>query len=86
MINYDLLSRTIPQEYKELYKFMYHEQLRLKKENPALRGVYKTILLAVFGAQMNKYTDFYDPQTGSLVMIVGQLFLVDLLEKLVITV
>lgn len=82
MINYDLLSRTIPQEYKELYKFMYHEQLRLKKENPALRGVYKVILLAVFGAQMNKYTDFYDPQTGSLVMIVGQLFLVDLLEKL----
>ena len=82
MINYDLLPRTLPEEAKEKYVYMYHEQLRLKKIDPIKRGVYKTILLSVFGAMMNEYTDFYDPQKGLLVTITGQLFLVDLLEKL----
>ena len=82
MINYNLLPRTIPEEGKELYEYMYHEQLKLKGVNDTKRWVYKTILLAVFGASMNEYTDFYDPQIGSLITITGQLFLVDLLEKL----
>jgi len=82
MINYDLLSRTLSHEGKELYIHMYHEQLRLKKIDPRKRSVYKTILLAVFGAMMNEYTDLYDPQRGSLVTMTGQMFLVDLLEKL----
>ena len=82
MINYDLLPRTVPAEGKALYEYMYHEQLKLKGVDDAKRGVYKTILLSVFGASMNKYTDFYDPQVGSLITIVGQMFLVDLLEKL----
>lgn len=82
MINYNLLPRTMPKESRELYVYMYHEQLRLKKINPLKRIVYKTILLAVFGAMMNEYTDFYDPWNGLLVTITGQLFLVDLLEKL----
>ncbi len=82
MINYDLLPRTLSPEGKELYIHMYHEQLRLKKIDPRKRSVYKTILLAVFGAMMNEYTDLYDPQRGSLVTMTGQMFLVDLLEKL----
>ena len=82
MINYDLLPRTMPEASKELYIYMYHEQLKLKKINPVKRNVYKTILLAVFGAMLNKYTKFYDPAKGSLVTMVGQMFLVDLLEKL----
>lgn len=82
MINYDLLPRTIPEGGKKLYEYMYHEQLRLKGVDNAKRSVYKTILLSVFGASMNKYTDFYDPEVGSLITITGQLFLVDLLEKL----
>lgn len=82
MINYDLLPRTIPEEGKQLYIDMYHQQLALKKTNPRKRNAFKTILLAVFGAMMNEYTSFYDPQRGSLVTITGQLFLIDLLEKL----
>ena len=82
MMNYDLFPRTIPEEGKKLYEYMYHEQLRLKKIDPIKRGVYKTILLAVFGASTNQYTDFYDPNKGKLVTILGELFLVDLLEKL----
>lgn len=82
MMNYNLFPRTIPEEGKKLYEYMYHEQLRLKKIDPVKRGVYKTILLAVFGASTNQYTDFYDPNKGKLVTITGELFLVDLLEKL----
>jgi hypothetical protein len=82
MINYNLLSRAIPEKGRKLYEFMYHEQLRLKKINPIKRNVYKVILLAVFGAQSNKYCDFYDPYQGDLVRLTGEMFLVDLLEKL----
>ena len=82
MINYNLLSRSIPESGRKLYEFMYHEQLRLKKINPIKRNVYKVILLAVFGAQSNKYCDFYDPYQGDLVRLTGEMFLVDLLEKL----
>lgn len=82
MLNYNLLPRSIPDEYKKLYEFMYHEQLRLKKIDPGKRGVYKTILLSVFGAMMNEHCRFYDPYNGLLVTITGQIFLVDLLEKL----
>ena len=82
MLIYDLLPRTISDEGKKLYEFMYHEQLRLKKINPIMRAAYKTILLSVFGGMGNEYTDFYDPWNGSLVTITGEMFLVDLLEKL----
>ena len=84
MLNYDLLPRTINQEGRELYEYMYHQQLELKKypELAMKRGVYKTILLSVFGAMNNKYCNFYDPYKGDLVTITGQIFIVDLLEKL----
>lgn len=82
MINYDLLPRSIPDEYKALYKTMYEDQLKLKKTNPNKRWVYKIILLSVFGAMTNEWCKFYDPNKGTLVTMVGQIFLVDLLEKL----
>ena len=41
---------------KKLYEYMYQEQLRLKKIDPVKRALYKTILLAVSGAQRNKYS------------------------------
>ena len=84
MLNYDLLPRTINEKGRELYEYMYHQQLELKK-HPELamkRNVYKIILLAVFGAMNNKYCEFYDPYKGDLVTITGQIFIVDLLEKL----
>lgn len=82
MINYDLLPRCINKNGKKLYEKMYYEQLSLKKTNPKKRGVLKVILLAVFGSMLNKYTNFYDPETFYQVTLYGQLFLVDLLEKL----
>ena len=82
MILYNLLSRAIPEEGKKLYEYMYHQQLALKGVDDAKRSVYKTILLAVFGAQMHESSKLYDPWNGALVPVVGQMFLIDLLEKL----
>lgn len=82
MMNFDLLPRTLDDEGKEMYKFMYHEQLRLKKIDPAKRSIYKTVCLSVFGAMNNEYTDFYDPQKALLVTSTGEMFMMDLLEKL----
>lgn len=82
MINYDLLPRTIPEESKKIYKELYHYQLTLKKIDPIKRAAIKVVLLAVFGSMTNEYTKFYDPNKGTLVTIVGQMFLIDLLEKL----
>ena len=82
MLNYNLLPRSLDGEGAKIYDFMYHEQLKLKKKDPLKRAIYKKILLSVFGAMNNKYTEFYDPQKCLLVTITGQMFLVDLLEKL----
>lgn len=84
MINYDLLPRSIPEEYRAFYKEMYETQLELKKHPELIqkRWAYKTILLSVFGAMTNQWCKFYDPYRGTLVTMVGQMFLIDLLEKL----
>lgn len=82
MIKYDLFSRAIPETGKELYKYMFEQENKLKKTNPKKRKVYKTVLLSVYGGQMNEYTDFADPWKGLLVPITLQLFIVDLLEKI----
>lgn len=82
MILYDLLPRSLPEESKALYKQMYYDQLAMKITNPKKRSILKVILLSVFGAMLNEYTAFYDPYHGRLVTLTGQIFLVDLLEKL----
>lgn len=82
MILLNLLPRSIPEEYRKVYENMYHHQLELKKTNPAKRATFKTILLSVFGAMNNKWCRFYDPYNGDLVRMSGQMFLVDLLEKM----
>lgn len=81
-INFDLLPRTLGEEGKKKYIDMYHEQLERKKKHDPRRSTYKTILLSVFGAMGNKYTEFYDPEKLLMVTMTGQLFIVDLLEKL----
>lgn len=82
MIEYNLLSRSIPPEGKEKYINMFKQEKSLKKTNPKKRQAYKTVLLAVYGAQMNENTDFFDPWNGLLTPITLQLFIIDLLEKL----
>lgn len=82
MINYDLFSRSMSEESKKMYTHLYHEQLKLKGIDDTKRETFKNILLAVFGATKNKFTEFYDPYHFEMITLWGQLFLVDLLEKL----
>ena len=82
MMNFDLLPRTLTEEGKKQYKFMYGEVQRLKKIDPRKRKIYKTVCLSVFGAMNNEHTDFYDPYKALLVTSTGEMFMVDLLEKL----
>lgn len=82
MINLNLYPRTLPEEGKEKYIHLYKEQLRLKKIDPNKRGIFKTILLCVWGAMKQPHSDFYDPCTGDLLLLSGQMFLIDLCEKL----
>lgn len=82
MINYDLLPRTLDADAREKYINLYYKQLEYKKTDPLKRWALKVVLLAVFGSMNNEFTDFYDPQRCLMVTITGQLFIVDLLEKL----
>ena len=83
-INLDLFSRTISEEGKKRYKMMYGQQLELKKIDPSSkkRKQFKTLLLSVFGAQGYPNSPFYDPYICKLIPITGELFLIDLLEKI----
>lgn len=83
-INHNLFSRTISKEGIERYKMMYGQQLELKKIDPSSpkRKQFKTLLLAVFGAQGHEGSPFYDPYICKLIPITGELYLLDLLEKI----
>ena len=54
----------------------------MKKTNPIKRIGYKTVLLACWGGAGQEYSDFYDPHMAELIPITGEIFLIDLLEKL----
>lgn len=83
-INFDLFSRTISPEGVKRYIMMYQQQLELKKIDPSSpkRKQFKELLLSVFGAQGHEGSPFYDPWICKLIPITGELFLLDLLEKI----
>ena len=84
MMNLDLFPRSMSEESKQTYRRMFQDQLSMKgiPEKANARKSYKTILLAVFGSMNNEYCEFYDPYNFYLVTLSGQLYIVDLLEKL----
>ena len=81
-MHYDLLSRALPPESKEKFKWLYYERLRLKKSNPYLSKAMKTTILSTWGAAGNQYSALYDPSVAALIMQVGQAYICDLCEKL----
>ncbi|MFW6002154.1 MAG: DNA polymerase elongation subunit (family B) [archaeon] len=81
MIEYDLLSRNVPNP--ELYKEIYDARLKAKAENDyETSEALKLIINTTYGAMLNKWNDLYDPRMGRHVPIYGQLFLTELLYKL----
>ena len=80
-ILYNLFPRNLSDDAKAKYKHMYETQLELKKTNPVKRELYKVILLAITGSMKLDNSPFYDPEMYALLTCLGQLFIIDLLEK-----
>ena len=90
LIEFDCLSRTIPN--KTLFKYIFDERVRIKhkkdktKEDNENQMAYKLILNTTFGASGNKYLDTYDIHMCTRTCRLGQIFLTALACKLVKTV
>ena len=81
MIKYGLLSRAVKEPEK--FENILATSLRLKAEKKKKeREPYKRICNITYGAEGDKYNAMYDPLHRNLVCIFGQLFLIDLLEKI----
>lgn len=81
MIEYDYFSRAIKD--KQLFVDIYNARIHYKeigdkeKQQPL-----KLVLNTTYGTMKNKYNALYDPRMANAVCISGQLFLIDLIEKL----
>jgi len=80
MIEYGLTPRSVPDP--EAFKKLKARRLNLKKKKDPMADALKIVLNSTFGATKNKYSALYDPYVGLSVCVVGQLLLVDLLERL----
>ena len=80
MIEYGFLSRNV--ESSALYKELYEERIRLKSEKNLMQQPYKIVLNSTYGAMKYKYNNLYDPRQANNVCVVGQLLLLDLIERL----
>lgn len=81
MTEYDLLSRGVSQPVK--FKNILDTSLKLKAEKRKKeREPYKRICNITYGSEGDKFNPMYDPRNRLLVCIYGQLFLLDLIEKL----
>lgn len=80
MLKYNYISRNISSFTK--YNDIYNLRFKYKREgNKKERGL-KLLLNTTYGAMKNRYNPLYDPKQANQVCISGQLFLIDLLEKL----
>lgn len=80
MIEYGLTPRSVPDP--EAFKKLKARRMNLKKKKDPMADALKIVLNSTFGATKNKYSALYDPFVGLSVCVVGQLLLVDLLERM----
>lgn len=80
MILFDLLSRGV--EDKQKYIQIRDDRLILKHKKDKRQKPRKIVLNAVYGCLKDKNSDLYDPRNSNAVCIVGQLAIIDLLDKI----
>lgn len=80
MIEYDYVSRNVRDRNK--YREIRDTRLKLKKEKNPMQLPYKLVLNSTYGAMKDKNNNLYDPLMANNVCVAGQLFLLDLIEKL----
>lgn len=80
MINYGFLSRNVknPSKFKEIRD----TRLELKAKGDKREKSLKLAINATYGSSKDKFNALYDPRQANNVCIAGQLFLVDLIEKI----
>lgn len=80
MIEYNLLSRAVEEPQK--FRNILNTSLELKKAGKKKeREPYKRICNITYGAEGDKFNPMYDPLHRNLVCVFGQVFIVDLLDK-----
>ncbi|EAG8700783.1 hypothetical protein CHT76_08735 [Listeria monocytogenes] len=81
MLEYDLLSRGVSQAGK--FETILNTSLQLKVEGRKKeREPYKRICNITYGAEGDQFNNMFDARNRLLVCVYGQLFLLDLIEKL----
>jgi hypothetical protein len=81
MIVNGYLSRSAPDP--EEFKAVYEKRIAAKSSgDKATADALKLVLNTTYGAMKNPYNALYDPRMANAVCISGQLYLVDLIEKL----
>lgn len=80
MIEYNLLSRNVsdPSKFKEIRD----QRIIFKKAKDVRQAPLKIVLNSTYGASNDIYNPLYDPRQAHSVCAAGQLFLLDLIEKL----
>ena len=80
MIEYNLLSRAVEEPQK--FRNILNTSLKLKKAGKKKeREPYKRICNITYGAEGDKFNPMYDPLHRNLVCVFGQVFIIDLLDK-----
>lgn len=79
MIVYDYVSRNIAD--KNQYVTIYKNRLAYKANKDSRAEPLKKVLNTTYGATREKVNAMYDPLQGNSICVVGQLFLVDLIER-----
>lgn len=80
MIEYGYISRNVKNPYK--FKEIRDKRLELKKKKDPRQLPMKIVINANYGAMKDQYNPLYDPLMSNNVCLAGQLFLLDLIEKL----
>lgn len=80
MIEYEYVSRNVSDRNK--FREIRDKRLELKKAKNPMQLPYKLVLNSTYGAMKDKNNNLYDPLMANNVCVAGQLFLLDLIEKL----
>lgn len=80
MIEYDYNSRNIKESGK--YSDIYRKRLEYKAMKDKRQAPLKIVLNSTYGAMKDRFNGLYDPLMANNICVTGQLFLLDLIEKL----
>ena len=80
MIEYDYMSRNVSNP--KLFEEMYKERFRLRALGDNKQEIFKLVLNTTYGCMGAEFNNLYDPLMRNNVCVTGQLFLLDLMEKL----